>query len=77
MTARDETRMKRTEGDDEDRRHEDRRSGRQRGAWIIGDQGWWVEGARSLLPLEHVVEVERVGSTCCWSLPLPVPAVRN
>jgi hypothetical protein len=61
------------EGDDG--RHEDRSAGRQRGA-RIGDRGWWVEGARSLPPLKHVVEVERVG-TCCWSLPLPEPAVRN
>jgi hypothetical protein len=43
------------------------REGRGEG---IGDGG--LRGGRSLLPLEHVVEVERVGSTCCWSLPLEI-----
>jgi hypothetical protein len=55
------------EGEDEGR-HEDEKDGRAE-MTRTGE-------ARSLLPSEHVVEVERLG-TCGWSLRLQEPAVRN
>jgi hypothetical protein len=73
------------EGED-DGRHEDEKDGRaemtRTGEARREAQGGRQErgrgggGARSLLPSEHVVEVERVG-TCGWSLRLQEPAVRN
>jgi hypothetical protein len=55
------------EGEDEGR-HEDEKDGRAE-MTRTGE-------ARSLLPSEQVVEVERLG-TCGWSLRLQEPAVRN
>jgi hypothetical protein len=48
------------------------RRGERNAARRIRDGGWDEEE----LPLEHVVEAERVG-TGCWGLPSPEPAIRN